>query len=464
MSRQHAGFLGFLLMALVGLAWAAVTPSRPGPPAPRSGQVIFYTDPPFAKIIQERPMDPRGRAVLGLSNRDAITFPDGIDPSRDYPFVFLKEGFESAVTIPGSQLKSGVWPDPQKRSHKLEPNGLWPWLGQLWDYRRPQVLLALVGGAGTLVFLWTLVLETRRQRALERYRAAAGTDPHVGAQISDYRVVEFIDSGAFGTVYRCLPAASLDERRSMAMKIVKPPTGEADSPVEEMRRRFDREMRLCSKLDHPNIVKVLDYGETPDFCYTVMEYVPGRSFKSLLGEDPSLERLMALTKQVAGALTYAHEQGVIHRDLKPDNIRVTDTGQVKLLDFGLAREEGKDDITRSGVAVGTVAYMAPEQLAGTPPTPAVDQYALGLMIYETLAGALPYDTGDVAQLINHRLLAGYVCPPLEAKRSDLAPQICQVVNRMLAVEREQRFASVSEAIQALEEAVAEVTAAKAGHL
>jgi serine/threonine-protein kinase len=176
----------------------------------------------------------------------------------------------------------------------------------------------------------------------------------------------------------------------VALKLLPALPSDASTPL----RRFLREISALSKLDHPNIVRILDSGIDPA-PFLAMELVPGRELRAILAQSLSLPapRAIALAAHVAHALAHAHERGVVHRDVKPENVLVDERDQVKLVDFGIALLDDSAAITRTGEVPGTPAYLAPEQVAGGAVGPAADVYALGLVLYEMLAGerAFPGD-------------------------------------------------------------------------
>ncbi|MCW5872650.1 MAG: serine/threonine protein kinase, partial [Candidatus Eremiobacteraeota bacterium] len=206
-----------------------------------------------------------------------------------------------------------------------------------------------------------------------------------------------------------------------------------------------REVSAYQKLAHPNIVRVVSWREmdaSGDPPYIILELVPGRTLPQ---EGMSWPEARPLLEQIFSAVAFAHRHGVVHRDLKPDNIMVHQ-GRVKVMDFGLARNHDASQLTASGTVLGTPAYMAPEQLSQGSSAPAVDQYALGAVAYRLLSGRLPHEADDVMALFARVLSADPV--PLDHYQPDLPPQVVAVVMRMLAHNQEHRFESVEEAWKA----------------
>ncbi len=220
---------------------------------------------------------------------------------------------------------------------------------------------------------------------------------------------------------------------------------------EEFYERFRREATSAAGLSHPNIVQVYDRGETPEgTCYIAMEYVSGGTLKERLDERGPMEpgRALAVAGQVAEALWAAHERGVIHRDIKPQNILVTDMGHLKVTDFGIARAASAATISATNAVFGTAGYLSPEQALGEPATPRSDLYSLGIVLYELLTGVVPYRADNpVAVCMKH------VTEPLTPPRR-LDPTIPEAVDalvvKMLAKDPADRPASASEVLDDIE--------------
>ncbi len=213
----------------------------------------------------------------------------------------------------------------------------------------------------------------------------------------------------------------------------------------EFAERFKREARSAASLSHPNIVQVYDRGETEDGAsYIAMEYVPGGTLKEkILAEGPLGRReAAALGAQVAEALGAAHERGVVHRDIKPQNVLLTDRGDAKVADFGIARAGSSVTISKTGSVMGTAGYMSPEQALGKPATPKSDLYSLGVVLYEALTGELPY-TADNPIAVSMKHVNEPLVPPKE-----IDPAIPEGMNalvvKLMAKNPEDRYASANE--------------------
>jgi serine/threonine protein kinase len=213
--------------------------------------------------------------------------------------------------------------------------------------------------------------------------------------------------------------------RRVAVKLLAASVGRDD----ELRRRFARESRLAARLSHPNVVAVFDAGEDAGRPYIVMEYVEGETLADVLRQRGALppEEATEIGEQLAAGLAHAHAQGLVHRDVKPQNVLVSGDGRVKIADFGVARGDDLSKLTQAGTVLGTAAYLSPEQAAGAEVGPASDVYALGVVLYELLAGVTPYRFESLAGLAAPRKAP----PPLPAS---VPPALADVVARCLAAD------------------------------
>ncbi|WP_238547120.1 serine/threonine-protein kinase [Actinoplanes friuliensis] len=243
-----------------------------------------------------------------------------------------------------------------------------------------------------------------------------------------YRLRERLGTGGMSVVWR-----AHDEvlGRDVAVKVLAPGAG-ADPTISA---RIRLEARAAAGLRHPNIVEVYDFGEAgPDRPYVVMELVDGRTLDDVLGGQAlDWPAAAGICGQVAAALAAAHARGVVHRDVKPGNVMVTEHA-VKLVDFGISATAGEADET-DGQVLGTPAYLAPERLDGGPVRPATDVYALGLLLYKTLAGRLPWSGSTVTQMVGNHLYAEPApLPPVHG----LPPEVADLCRRCLAKRPEDR--------------------------
>ena len=263
----------------------------------------------------------------------------------------------------------------------------------------------------------------------------------VGSVLQDrYRIEALLGRGGMGAVYR---ARDLTLDRDVAVKVVEHP--DLDS---EARHRLLHEARAAATLNHPKVVAVHDAGEAGDTPFFVMELVTGGSLRSAAGL--TLEQVLSVGRQLCEALAHAHERGIVHRDLKPENVLIAANGDrlsIKVADLGLAFSGRHSRLTQAGAFLGTAAYMAPEQAMGVPVDGRADLYALGVVLYELVAGRPPFPGDDPIAVVSQHLHAPVVPPTTH--RPDLPPAFDALILRLLAKRPEDRFASAAEAGAAL---------------
>src|SRR5437763_6807508 len=228
----------------------------------------------------------------------------------------------------------------------------------------------------------------------------------------------------------------------------------ADDP--EYLERFRREARAVARLSHPNIVTVIDRGVDDGRQYIVFEYVEGENLKELVQRTGRLpaRRALELALAVADGLSFAHEHGLVHRDVKPQNVLLSREGEVKVTDFGIARSlDVEHGVTQTGTVLGTGEYLAPEQASGKPVSPATDVYSLGVVLWELLAGEVPFK-GDnfVAVALRH---VNEPVPHLRDVRPDVSPRLAAAVERALAKDPASRFPSMGALAKELRACLAE---------
>ena len=250
-----------------------------------------------------------------------------------------------------------------------------------------------------------------------------------------------------GTVYEAWDPVI---ERKVAIKTVNLPNGD-DVEAKELLDRFRREAQAAGRLNHPNIVNVFDYGEGDGFAYIVMEFVEGRSLKSVIdsGEPLTLSNVLSVMEDLLAGLQSSHRYGVIHRDIKPGNIMLTPEGRAKIADFGVARIEDSG-LTLAGTIIGTPAYMSPEQFMGQTVDPRSDIYSAGVVLYQLLTGELPFEGNPTS--IMHNVLN--TRPPKPSDLSVLAPPALDaVVERAMARLPEDRYPDAAAFATALRQAM-----------
>jgi len=282
-----------------------------------------------------------------------------------------------------------------------------------------------------------------------------------GQVFAGCRVERLIARGGLGALYAATDLAAGELR---ALKVVAPAPGAADGELAEAARRFAQEAQAMARLQHPDIVRVHRAGQAQGLSYLVMDLLGGGDLSRYTRPARLLPEavVLRLAERLARALAHAHAQGVVHRDLKPENVMVDwAADRVTLTDFGLARLADAER-TRTGLVLGSPAYMAPELLAGQEADARSDLYALGVLLYQLLTGELPFDAPALGELL--RQVASVPAPDLRQRRPDLPPALAAVLAQLLAkrpAERPPGAAAVAEQLAACRAALAAPPAAAA---
>src|SRR5437763_1256051 len=250
-----------------------------------------------------------------------------------------------------------------------------------------------------------------------------------------YEVEELVGRGGMSSVYK---ARDRLLERHVALKILH----DQYSADQEFVERFKREARAVARLSHPNIVTVIDRGEDEGHQFIVFEYIDGENLKELIVRNGrlSVNDALELGLQVARALAFAHDQGLVHRDVKPQNVLLNGDGRAKVTDFGIARSLDVDGFTQAGTVLGTSDYIAPEQASGQSVDSQTDVYSLGVVLYELLAGDVPFrGESFVAVALKH---VNEPPPNLLEVRRDVPRRLAEAIDRALEKDPKRRFPSM----------------------
>ena len=265
----------------------------------------------------------------------------------------------------------------------------------------------------------------------------------IGDTIGQYRVTQLIGQGGMGEVYKAIDTMI---EREVAIKVLRPEIARQKNLVE----RFRAEAVTLAKLNHPGIATLYSFMQEGDRYYMVLEYVPGKTLERIEQERGALDYKTAvpLLVRILEAMQSAHEMGIMHRDVKPANIMLTTWGTVKLMDFGIARALGAARQTREGALVGTMEYIAPERIKGKEGGPGADIYSLGIVLYEMMAGRLPFSNENEFELMRMQMEN---VPPAFAEMGVTIPvEIEAVVGKSMAKQEADRYATCEDFIAALQ--------------
>lgn len=283
----------------------------------------------------------------------------------------------------------------------------------------------------------------------------------IGSLINQYKILEKIGSGGQGTVYKALDTKL---NRTAVIKVLPP---ELTSKTANF-KRFEREAQLCSQLDHPNICTIYDFSEANGVFYIAMQYIDGKNVRQLVGGRPlSIKSALSIAIQVTDALAYAHSKNIIHRDIKAGNVMVTESGQAKILDFGLAklleddhedqtRGLDKTEITELGIPYGTATYAAPEQARGERADARSDIFSTGVLLYEMLTGIWAFQGKTVID-VRHQVLYGTPKPLADMRRDQIPAQLQAIIDKALAKNPKERYQKISQMRDDLRSVLQEVS-------
>jgi tRNA A-37 threonylcarbamoyl transferase component Bud32 len=433
------------------------------------GKVVFPELPSGTRVVINLASTPRGDAanrnvgVLIEEKNQPILLPKLSKETKllfEHPYIDITP---RPFVVKQLEYNKGILRIPSTTEQSLQmtpkrdpPSLLWYAFVFQPQYGAIITILGLLVAAASLQIFRKKKQERKalsaeaRAQALENKRRALiassdMADPLVGKLIGNYYVTDVLGQGGMAKVYSAVPADTLDTSETVALKLILKTYAED----EEFRQRFHREVKVSTSLSHPNIVRVDDFGEHDKMLYLVLEYIEGKTMNTMIPKQGwSLEEAWPYFGPVLDGLSYAHEKTVVHRDIKPENIMVTKHGVPKIMDFGLARSQDVSKVTQTGNALGTPAYMAPEQITSTKPTPALDQYACGVMLYEMLTGRRPFEADSPMAVVMMQMTTPPTSP-LEHK-PDLHPTVGAIILRMLEKAPEARFASLQMVKKGLE--------------
>jgi len=258
----------------------------------------------------------------------------------------------------------------------------------------------------------------------------------IGKTISHYKIIEKLGEGGMGVVYK---AQDTKLGRIVALKFL-PKHLLCDS---EAKTRFAHEAKAASALNHPNITTIYEIDEVEGECFICMEYVEGKSIKELIKEKTSsIEEILKITIQIAEGLNAAHRKGIVHRDIKSDNIMLTEEGLVKIMDFGLAKLKGVSKLTKTGTTLGTMQYMSPEQAQGIEVDQRSDIFSFGVVLYEMLTGQLPFKGEHEAAILYS--IVNETPEPLARYKANVPEGLQRIVDKALEKNREMRYQQIDE--------------------
>ena len=430
---------------------------RPG--GSDKGNLVFLGSAGVPFVVRH---DSPGRVKLELGGPVVNGQPSdywGYAPMSREATLQLPVGRESSFRFEGNEVKVYQFPTMGAPEIELPPApGLSNWCLRLLYSLKIHWFTTLLSGVALVASILSYIAyrprllenRVREQRRRELQDKFAHIDPDLDRFLNrafqKWRTVERLGAGGMAVVYRAIPEDSLAEQDSVAIKIMNPEL--LRDP--DYRRRFEREIEISQSLDHPNVVRPIDWGEQSGVLFLVMEYIQGQPLRDIIpkGGFP-IAKALQLSIDISAALVYAHKKGIIHRDLKPENIMVTNKGLIKVMDLGLAKRHESDNVTKTGDTFGTPAYMAPEQIAGGGALlPATDQYAMGVILYELVLGVRPFISDDTLTLVLKHLNEA---PP---RVRSVAPQLPQdlddVIDKMLAKDPSRRYPGMADVKARLE--------------
>ena len=369
---------------------------------------------------------------LGRSGK-AIT----LDWSRAKGTLQLELSLENHKTVVRSlsyrEITQGVY--PEDGALQLPPTDLLTRLSDFVTYKTSTFLTTLLLG---LSILGAFIVKLKQSN-----ESTSGP-----RKLGRYILLELVGQGATAEVFK---ATSEEDPGGLpvAIKLMK------DSEIldGQGKERFEQEIKVSLSLNHPNLVKIYDWGESEDGrLYLATEFLEGVTLRQLMSKQTvEVAKICEVLQALGGALEYLHQQGLVHRDIKPDNIFLTRKSEIKLMDLGITKGDDSAPLTRAGTAMGTPHYMSPEQARGVA-VPASDQYSLGVMTFELLTGTRPYKGLDGLEILQKHL---HNPIPNVSEFKDMGPLVDDVVRQTMAKNAESRFPDMAACVQAIVRALSQ---------
>lgn len=399
MTRLFGMALTILLLA--GVAWSEET------------VLVIYSEPQARIYLDQEEIGQTGTPVR-------LTLPEGAEGAERLTLTLRAENHQPlALDYSPDELKS-LKRIPERGVLQLEsqPSAL------------PYALIALVVGA-------LAIAGWKRQSSNSR-----GLEPPPGV---DFTRGELLGQGSTAEVFAATSEAF--PQADLAVKILKQQSAQDETTI----GRLLRSLESSQQLEHPNLVKLYSFGSTDGVPYLLLERLSGCDLKQRMAREPALERdeILHIATNLCSVLHYLHQKTIVHRDVKPANVFLTDDSQVKLMDLEISRSEDSQDLTRTGVAIGTPVYMAPEQIRGQVHTQS-DQYSLGVILFEMLTGQRPFRAETTSALVKQHI--NEAPPSMRALKPELTALQEAVVHKMLAKQPQHRFPDLKAAQEALEDA------------
>lgn len=443
LKARFSPVLATLILTLAIGVWAEPTRSIRVEAYPPETTIRFFTptSPPEGDLVPNNQEFLLGGQFLSLKAR--------------FSAPGFEERTEEVVLTDLSSTKPNYWVH-QTRLIPATPVTI---LRTQWDLNPWPLYGAALGGilfGGGLLYGSNRRRQSERKRHQEALAAAAALaqapEPNqeqfpadlTGRDIDSYQVVKRIGSGAFSVVYQ---AKHKDWGDLVALKLLN--LGDTDS---DSTARFRREIAIGRELEHPNVVRMHAFGSVHKFPYIVSEYIPGETLEEVLQRgklDP--RKAVEFTEQLVSGVAYAHAKGVAHRDLKPANIFISETGRLKILDFGMAKFlNSEQKLTKTGQALGTPLYMSPEQIR-TKFGPASDYYAIGVILFEMLTGRTPFTGDNALEVLSAH---AFKAPPRADHVDPQVPkELADIVESLLIKDMAERLSDPERILQALQDYV-----------